>query len=79
MLEHINELADEIVNPIKKAEENLAKNCHLGYGFYTSPWWRKPAWKRLSKDKSIILSKVSGLLPKSQSYFHICQLKETLL
>ena len=29
MLEHINELADEIVNPIKKAEENLAKNCHL--------------------------------------------------
>lgn len=54
MIEHINELANEIVDPIQCVEENLARNCYRGYGnFYSSLWWRRPGWTRLSKDKGI--------------------------
>lgn len=54
MNECIERLAFEIVDPVKKAEENITKNCYLGYGrHFIGVYWRRPAWKRLSKDHGI--------------------------
>ena len=57
MHEHLEQLALEIIDPIKKANENIERNCYLGYVGYGKQfmgiYWRSPAWKRLSKDKGI--------------------------
>ena len=57
MHEHLEQLAFEIVDPIKKVKENIERNCYLGYVGYgrlfMGIYWCCPAWKRLSKDKGI--------------------------
>lgn len=54
MNEQIENLAFAIVDPIKMAEENMKKNCYLGYGSrFLGIYYRRPVWKRLSKDKGI--------------------------
>lgn len=54
MNEQIENLAFAIVDPIKKAEENMERNCYLGYGSrFSGIYYRRPAWKRLSKDKGL--------------------------
>ena len=51
----INIISIEITDPIATIEENLAKNCYK-QGRYHCPiglYYRRPSWKRLSKDKGI--------------------------
>lgn len=54
MHEHVDQLALSIIDPVKKVQENIKRNCYLGYGNrFSGIYWRSPAWKRLSKDKGI--------------------------
>lgn len=58
MNENVEKLALEIVNPIKHIIANYQKNCSMGPsyppGWYTGIYWRKPAFKKLSKDKGFV-------------------------
>lgn len=54
MHEHVDQLALNIIDPVKKVQENIKRNCYLGCGNrFFGIYWRSPAWKRLSKDKGI--------------------------
>ena len=59
MIEHIEQIANEIVDPIKRVEENMERNCYKrhkhwkNWEYCSSVWQRRPKWKRLSKDKGI--------------------------